>query len=199
MPTPLILATGSAIRQHLFRQAGVSFDVHVARVDEHSLREAMLAARAKPRDIADALAEAKAKKVSGKHPGRLVLGCDQILWFDGQILSKPESVDDARQQLRSLSGQTHDLFSAAVIYDDTKPVWRHVGQVRLRMRNITDDYLNGYLDRNWDSIQHSVGGYKLEEEGVRLFERIEGDHFNVLGVPMLETLSYLTLRGFIEG
>ena len=194
----LILASNSDIRAQLLRQAMVPFDVKPARVDEDAIKEALLAEGASPRDIADALAEAKARKVAGTHPDRLVLGCDQVLVFENQILSKPTSETEALEHLKMLRGQRHQLLSAAVIYEDAKPVWRHVGVVRLFMREASDDWLQNYVARNWHSLQYSVGGYKLEEEGVRLFTRIDGDHFNVLGMPLLELLSYLTLRGTLS-
>jgi septum formation protein len=182
----------------MLRQAGLEFTVHPARIDELSVRDSLLAEQAKPRDIADALAEMKARKVSDKNPGRLVLGCDQVLDHRGQVLGKPDTKKIALEQLKGLRNDRHMLLSAAVICEDGKPIWRHVGQVRLNMRNATDAYLEGYVERNWDSIRHSVGAYKLEEEGVRLFTRIEGDYFTVLGLPLLELLAYLTLRGDLE-
>lgn len=194
MSPSLILASGSEIRAQLLRQAGVSFDVAPARVDEDMMRDALLAEEASPRDIADALAEMKARKVSEKHPGRLVLGCDQVLDHRGALLSKPQTSDDAIRQLSQLRGDRHTLLSAAVICEDGKPIWRHVGVVRLRMHDVSDEYLQAYVTRNWESIRHAVGAYKLEEEGVRLFSRIDGDYFTVLGLPLLELLSYLTLR-----
>ena len=198
MVTQIILASGSEIRQSLLRKAGVPFEVCVARVDEETLKSSLIAEAAKPRDIADALAEMKARKVAQKFPGALVLGCDQVLAFDGGILSKPESPDHARDQLRSMRGKMHQLLSAAVIYENGEPVWRHVGVVRLHMRDFSDAYLDGYLERNWDRVRFCVGAYMLEEEGVRLFSRIEGGYFTVLGLPMIELLNYLTLRGVIE-
>ena len=195
MTDQIILASGSEIRATLLRNAGVDFSVQVARVDEDALRRSLQAEDASPRDIADALAEMKAQRVAAKYPDALVIGCDQVLACGRAILAKPVSKDDAFAQLSALRGQAHQLLSAAVIYDDGRPVWRHVGRVRLHMRDVSDAYLHDYIDRNWDSIRHSVGGYKLEEEGVRLFTRIEGDYFTVLGLPLLELLSYLTLRG----
>jgi septum formation protein len=159
------------------------------------IKAAMLSEGAPPRDIADTLAEMKARRVSDKPPGALVLGCDQVLDHRGTLLSKPETPQDAIDQLTSLRGDRHSLLSAAVIVEDGKPIWRHVGQVRLRMRDVSDSYLADYVDRNWDSIQHAVGSYKLEEEGVRLFSGIEGDYFNVLGLPLIELINYLTIRG----
>ena len=198
MSVPIILASGSEIRAQLLARAGVDFSVETPRVDEDAIKEALVAEGAPPRDIADALAEAKARKVALTYGDGLVLGCDQVLDFEGSVLSKPETPGVAIEQLKTMRGKRHMLLSAAVIYDDGKPVWRHIGQVRLLMRNISDGWLSAYVDRNWQSIRHSVGAYKLEEEGVRLFSRIEGDHFNVLGMPLLEILSYLTLRGTLS-
>ena len=193
--SPIVLASSSEIRRQLLERAAVPCRVLPARIDEDAIKDAMMSEGASPRDIADALAEAKARKVSAKEPGALVLGCDQVLDFGGEILSKPRDQDDAIAQLTAMRGQRHMLLSAAVIYEDAKPVWRHVGVVRLYMRDASDAWIADYVARNWDSIRHAVGAYKLEEEGVRLFSRIDGDHFNVLGLPLLEILSYLTLRG----
>ena len=198
MQDKIILASGSAIRADLLRQADVAFTVQIARIDEGAVRASLQADNASPRDIADTLAELKAQKIASRHPDALVIGCDQILAFDQEILTKPDTKAQAVDQLRALRGRKHQLLSAAVIYGEGKPLWRHVGTVRLHMRDASDDYLAAYVDRNWDSIRHAVGAYKLEEEGVRLFTRIEGDYFNVLGLPLLELLSYLTLRGTLQ-
>jgi len=197
MAVQIILASGSEIRSRMLHQAGVFHDVQIARVDEAMIKESMIAEGAPPRDIADALAELKASKVSDKNPGALVIGCDQVLEHGGHLLNKPDTPADALAQLTALRGDRHTLLSAAVIYLDGKPLWRNIGVVRLRMRDASDEYLQDYVDRNWDSIRHAVGSYKLEEEGVRLFSRVEGDYFNVLGMPLLEILNYLTLRGDI--
>lgn len=198
MSVPLVLASGSLIRAQLLERAAVPFSVKVARVDEDMVKRALLAEGAPPRDIADALAELKAGKVSDKVPGAMVLGCDQVLDFDGRLISKPETPDDALLQLKAMRGKRHTLLSAAVIYQDGEPIWRHVGQVRLRMKANSDKYLKDYVARNWDSIRHAVGAYKLEEEGVRLFATIDGDYFNVLGMPLLELLNFLASRGVID-
>jgi len=199
MSIPVILASGSQIRAGLLRNAGVAFDVEAARVDEVSIKQALLAEDAHPRDIADTLAEMKARKIADKRPDAMVIGCDQVLHFQGDLLSKPTSQDDARAQLQRMRGQVHMLLSAAVVYHEGKPIWRHVGQVRLRMRDVSDEYLNDYIERNWDDIRHCVGAYQLEAEGVRLFHSITGDYFHVLGLPLMELLAFLTLRGVIDG
>jgi septum formation protein len=199
MTPALVLASGSAIRRQLLESAGLDVAVSPARIDEHAIKAALLAEGAPPRDIADTLAETKARKVSARQPGTLVLGCDQVLAHEGACLSKPETPADARAQLARLRGGQHRLLSAAVLYRDGEPLWRHVGTVRLTMRDASDAYIDDYVSRNWDSIRHSVGAYKLEEEGVRFFTRIEGDYFTVLGLPLLELLAYLTLRGDIAG
>ena len=194
----LILASGSKARLAMLRSAGVAVAAHPARVDEDAIRAGMIAEGALPRDIADTLAEAKARKVSGKHPGALVLGCDQILGLGKQVLSKSDTRDAAHEVLTRLRGQRHQLYSAAVLYRDGEPIWPHVGIVRMQARNFSDAYLDGYLDRNWPAVSDAVGCYHLEGEGVRLFSRVEGDYFTVLGLPLIELLGYLTLRGELE-
>ena len=198
MARQIVLASGSAIRGQMLSNAGIAFEAIVPRVDEEMIKIALQAEKATPRDIAAALAETKARKIGGKHPDKLVIGCDQVLDFDGQILSKPQTPDEAKEQLKALRGKRNSLLSAVVVYHELEPLWRHVGQVRLYMRDISDSYLNEYVERNWPSLQSSVGGYKLEEEGVRLFSRIEGDYFTILGLPLIEMINYLTASGDLK-
>lgn len=198
MPAQIILASGSRIRSQLLTGASVPHDVILPRIDEDMVKESLLAEGTVPRDIADALASLKAAKISERHPGAIVIGCDQVLDHRGTLFSKPATPEEAITQLRTLRSDTHALLSAAVIYDAGDPVWRHIGKVRMQMRAASDTYIAAYVARNWNSIRHSVGAYKLEEEGVRLFTRVEGDYFHVLGMPLLELLAYLTQRGVID-
>lgn len=193
----MILASTSPTRLQMLRAAGLDPIPVAPRVDEASIRDALTAEGAHPRDIADTLAEMKARKVAEKHPTDLVFGCDQVLALDRETFAKPETPDDARAQLRALRGRTHKLLSALVVYENAEPVWRFVGEARLTMHAFSDAYLDDYVTRNWDSIRHSVGCYKVEEEGVRLFTDIQGDHFTILGLPLLPLLAWARNRGMI--
>jgi len=195
----LTLASASSIRAHLLRAAGLTIDIQPARIDEESLRDSLLLEGASPRDIADALAESKALKVANKHPQAMVLGCDQLLELDGALFEKPQTQQDARHHLTRLSGKTHRLFTAAVLYKDGEPIWRYCAVPRLSMRTLSASFIDSYVDQNWDSIQHCVGCYQIEGIGLRLFDRIEGDLFAIQGLPMLELLTTLTRRGDIPG
>ncbi|MEI2804456.1 Maf family protein [Albidovulum sp.] len=197
MTLRLILASSSGIRAVLLRNAGLNPEIRPARIDEGAIRSALESGGAGPRDVADALAERKARHTGESDPEALVLGCDQVLDLDGRVFTKPDDPRAARMQIRALSGRTHSLHSAIVVCRGGQPLWRHVGTARLTMREVSDTYLDDYIARNWESIRHSVGAYKLEEEGVRLFSHIEGDHFTILGLPLIELLTWLAVRGDI--
>lgn len=191
---PLVLASGSATRLALLEAARVPVLAVAPRLDEEAARRALLAEGAGPRDLADALADMKAAKVAGRRGG-LVLGCDQVLELEGEAFAKPASPEEALGQLRRLRGRTHRLWSAAALHGEGAPVWRHVGEARLTMGEPSDGWLEGYVRRNWEEVRHSVGAYRLEAEGARLMARVEGDHFTVLGLPLLPLLQFLQGRG----
>ncbi|WP_417586774.1 Maf family protein [Pararhodobacter oceanensis] len=195
----LTLASGSSIRATLLRNAGIDFDVKIARIDEEMIRLSLEAEGATPRDIADALAEHKAAKIANKQPEALVLGCDQLLECEGQIFAKPQNPADAMAQLQALRGKTHRLHTAAVLYAQGQPVWRHVATPRLTMRDFSEAFAKDYVAQNWEEIRHCVGCYQIEGAGIRLFSKIEGDIFAIQGLPLLELLTILTRRKDIPG
>ena len=169
------------------------------RVDEGALKAALLADGASPRDLADALAEAKARKVAARRPEAVVIGGDQVLELDGEVFSKPATPEGALEQIEGLAGRTHRLLSAAVAYHGGAPVWRHVAVATLTMRRPSERWLTGYVARNWDAIRHSVGGYLIEAEGSRLFAEVKGDPFTIQGIPLIPLLNWLTVAGHIDG
>lgn len=193
----LILASASKSRQEMLRNAGLTFESSPVRIDEEAIRTSLRAEGASPRDIADALAEFKARRGSEKVPDALVLGSDQILALKGQVYAQPKDRLEAAEHLRQFSGQTHHLYSAAVIYEASKPVWRTVGSARLSMHILTDQEIEAYLDQAWPDIEGCVGAYQAEALGGQLFSRIDGDWFSVLGLPLLQVLSYLRMRGML--
>lgn len=197
MRSPLVLASRSATRIRLLRAAGIAFEPVAARVDEPAMRDALALEGAGPRDMADALAEMKALRVAEKRPDALVIGSDQVLDLDGEALGKVAGPEGVAGRLRQLSGRRHALLSAAVIVEGGRPVWRHVGVARLTMRAVSEAYLADYVARNAAALGESLGGYHVEKEGVRLFSRIEGDTFTIQGLPLVELLSYLALRGAV--
>ncbi|SDX88853.1 Maf family protein [Citreimonas salinaria] len=199
MAADLILASGSEIRRRMLESAGLTLEIESPRVDEESIRAAVALEGASPRETADTLAEVKAAKVAGRRPEARVLGCDQVLDIDREGLAKPSTRDEAAAQLRRLRGKTHRLLSAAVLFEGAEPVWRHVGVARLTMRPVSDAFIEAYLDRNWPGVATSVGAYKIEEEGARLFAHVQGDLFTIQGLPLFALLNFLTDRGTIPG
>ncbi|MET0269057.1 MAG: nucleoside triphosphate pyrophosphatase [Sphingomonas sp.] len=194
----LILASQSASRRAMLDAAGIAYAALPARVDEDAVKLALRAEGRSTRDLADALAELKAVKVSRQHPQALVLGCDSTVAApDGTQLDKAETRDEAAAQLRALRGATHRLHSAAVLAQGGQPIWRVVESAKLTVRPFSDAWLETYLDAEWPAIRACVGGYRLEALGAQLFTRIEGSHFTVLGMPLLQVLDQLRVLGAI--
>ena len=176
--------------------AGLDYRVITRPVDEAAIKTAMLAEGALPRDIADALAEAKSIRVSRTEPG-LVIGADQIMVMDGQLYDKPKDMNDARDRLLSMRGKNHHLIGAVVICEDGQPVWRHMSKTTLSVRNFTEDFLDDYLEHEGETVLKSVGAYRFEGRGAQLFSHVEGDFFSILGLSLLPVLDYLRTRGAI--
>ncbi|QDX27107.1 Maf-like protein [Sphingomonas suaedae] len=190
----IVLASTSASRRAMLTAAGVPHEALAANVDEEAVKAAL--GDVAPRDLADALAEMKAVKVSQRVPGTLVLGGDSVVGLeDGTLLDKPVDRADAQRHLKLLSGKRHDLYSAAVIAENGSAVWRHVDRARLWVRPLSDAFIAEYLDMEWPAISGCVGCYRVEGPGVQLFSRIEGSHYTILGMPLLNILDYLRTRG----
>ena len=194
----LVLASSSAIRAQLLSNAGVMFEIIPSIVDERAAEEPLLEAGMSPEDIALVLAEAKAVSVSEEQPGALVIGADQTLDFEGRRLNKPENMEDARRHLLALSGMSHALCAAVVVARDGEAIWRHVEIARMHMRDLQPAEIGRYLGRVGASALKSVGGYQIEGVGIQLFDRIDGDYFAVLGLPLLPLLKFLRSAGAIE-
>ncbi|MBL1435758.1 MAG: Maf family protein [Rhodobacteraceae bacterium] len=198
MIQPLILASQSTTRSDMLQNAGLDIECYPARIDEPAIKASLLAQNASFRDIADALADMKARRVAGKYPDRMVLGADQILVHKGKIFDKPNNFEEAKTQLLTLRGQSHLLFSAVVIYDRGTPVWRFIGRAELTMRNFSNQFLDMYMAKMGDDLFTTVGGYKLESAGSQLFLSVKGDYFSVLGLPLLEVLEFLRGKGICQ-
>jgi septum formation protein len=196
-PESLVLASRSEIRRQILAAAAIPVEVRPAAIDERlAERDAGPASAA---EVARLLAAAKAKAVSGTMPGRLILGADQTLGFDGRIFSKPADQAAARAQLGLLRGSTHELHSAIAVVRDRNILFEHVSSARLTMRPFSDAFLERYLDAVGPAALQSVGGYQLEAAGIHLFERIDGDHFAILGLPLLPVLDFLRTQGYVDG
>ena len=196
----LILASQSASRRAMLDAAGVPHQAMAAGVDEESMKAGLRAEGHSARDLADALAELKATKLSRRHPTDMVLGCDStVVLDDGTMLDKAESREEQRALLRAISGQRHRLYSAAVICEGGSPVWRHVDVAKMHVRTLSDAFIETYLDAEWPVIGGCVGGYRIEGPGIQLFAKIEGSQFTILGLPLLQLLDYLRTRGVMRG
>lgn len=195
----VILASGSRTRHHMLQAAGLRFTVVPADLDEGTLRRAMAAETppVSPREVARRLAIAKAEQVSALHGNCLVIGSDQVLECEGEILSKPDGPDGVRRSLERLSGKTHELHSAVALAENGTATWNAIDTAQMTMRSLGQDFVDDYIKRGGVALSHSVGAYQIEGLGIQLFARVEGDHFTILGLPLTALLAELRNRKVI--
>lgn len=199
MNSDIILASSSPFRIELLRNAGIRFEAESSGIDERVVESTMANSGASPEDLALVLAEAKAVNVASRNAQKLVIGCDQTLSIEDEVLHKPSDMDEARRRLLQLSGKTHELNSAIVVARGSDVLWRHVSIARLTMRNLDPGFVGRHLAETGDSVLASVGAYQLEGRGVQLFETVEGDYFSILGLPLLPLLAELRRLEAIDG
>ncbi|AXS38815.1 Maf-like protein [Breoghania sp. L-A4] len=191
----LVLASNSPWRATMLRNAGLEIEADPADIDERAIEAPLRAADLSAEDIAAVLAEAKATEVASRHPGALVLGCDQVLEFEGETHSKPADMEAARRKLLAMRGMTHHLHSALVIVYDNETIWRHTATATLKMRDFSPEFVGHYLAETGEAALTSVGAYQIERRGIQLFEKIDGDYFTIVGLPLLPLLAFLRERG----
>ena len=193
--SPLVLASQSRTRQMLLTNAGLAFETMPADIDERGIQQ--ISKLSAPGDIAGLLAREKARFVSARKAGHYVVGADQTLALRNRLFNKPGSPAAAAEQIRALAGQTHELHSAIAVVLDGQILFETVAVARMSMRPLGDDAIRGYLDAAGEAVTSSVGAYQLEGLGVHLFEEIDGDHFTILGLPLLPLLAFLRARNLI--
>lgn len=194
----LILASQSPFRRMLMENAGLSFSTEAARIDERAVETALAVRNPSPQDVAETLAIEKARDVAGRHPGALVIGSDQTLSLDGRVFHKPADIGEAKSHLTSMAGRTHSLNCGIALVRDGELLWSDVSVAHLTMRPLSESFIDRHLSRVGDKVLASVGAYQLEGEGVQLFERIDGDYFTILGLPLLPLLAKLRDLGAID-
>ena len=194
----IVLASGSATRRIMLENAGVPLVVDTAPVDEAAVKDAMRAETDNPARVAEVLAELKATRVSARHPGALVVGANQMLECERRWFDKPADRDAARAQLLVLRDKSHRLVSSVVVVRDGRRLWHHTDSARLDMRRFSDHFLDQYLDRAGAAVLSSVGAYQVEGLGAQLFRSVEGDHFTILGLPLLPLLDFLRENGVLK-
>lgn len=199
MAAQLILASTSPFRQAMLRDAGLDFKAVAPDIDERAAEAPLKDSGATPQEVAEILAEAKAVAVSERYPDALVLGCDQTLSLGDEVLHKAKDMEEARRRLLALSGRTHELHSAAVLAQGGQTIWRHVSTARLTMRELDPAFIGRHLAAVGDKVLSSVGAYQIEGHGIQLFEKIEGDHFTIVGLPLLAVLKELRRLKAIDG
>lgn len=195
----LVLASTSPFRAMLLQNAGLSFVVSAPAVDERALEAPLAHSGATPSDVAEILAEAKAVDVSQRHPGLLTIGGDQTLSLEDEQFHKPQNMDEARRHLLSLSGKVHQLNSAVVFARDGQTIWRHVEIAHMHMRELSPEFIGRHLADVGDIALSSVGAYQLEGKGIQLFDKIDGDYFTIVGLPLIPMLKKLRQLGEIDG
>lgn len=199
MTNSIVLASGSPYRRKILEDAGLKLIVKGSQIDERAVEQAVAETGLKPDDLAQIIAEAKAIDVSQNEPGALVIGADQILSLDDQILHKPADMEEARRRLLKLSGRTHQLNSAVVIVKDGEAIWRHLSVAQMTMRELDPGFVGRHLSSVGEIALSSVGAYQIEGKGIQLFEKIEGDYFSIIGLPLLPLLDKLRELGAIDG
>lgn len=193
------MASKSPFRANLLKNAGLTFGAENADIDERSVEAPLYATGATPEDVAIILAEAKAHAVSEKNPDALIIGCDQTLSLGNEIFHKPADLAEAGKNLLKLSGKTHQLNSGIVLVRNGETIWRHVSIAYMTMRELRPEFIGRYLGRVGDSALSSVGAYQVEGEGIQLFEKIDGDYFTIIGLPLLPLLQKLREESLIDG
>lgn len=196
--TTLILASKSPYRSMLLKNAGVNFINEAANINERAIEEPLQNSGVTPEDMAMVLAEAKAQDVSARYKAALVIGSDQTLSLQDRVFHKPVDMEDARRHLLAMSGQTHQLNSAVTLAIDGQTVWRHISVARMSMRELSPAFIGRHLARVGNGVLSSVGAYQFEGEGVQLFDKINGDYFTIVGLPLLPLLKELRARGAID-
>jgi septum formation protein len=194
----IILASKSQVRAQLLTNAGIKFTVRTLQIDERAVEESLGSDTMPPHDIAEILAIAKAEPVSAASPSDLVIGADQTLSFENHLLHKPEDMESARRRLLAMSGKPHELHSAICIVHDGSVLWSHVETATILFRELSPQFIGRYLAATGDSILSSVGAYQIEGLGLQLIERMEGDIFTIMGLPMLALLKQLRHLEAIE-
>lgn len=198
MAAPFILASTSPFRKTILANAGLDFVVEAARIDERAVEAPLADTGVTPEEVAEVLATAKALDVSERHPGVLVLGCDQTLSLGDELFHKPADMDGARRHLLALSGKIHHLNSAAVLVRDGEVLWRTASVARMTMRKLAPGFIGRHLARVGGKALQSVGAYQIEGEGIQLFDKLDGDYFTIVGLPLLPVLAAFRDLGVID-
>lgn len=195
----IILASASPYRAQILNDAGIEFDAQASTIDERAAETPLIESGQDASDIASVLAEAKAMDVAARNPGAVVIGGDQTMSLDGELLHKPATMEEARYRLLAMSGKTHQLHSALALVRDGQTLWRHLDTANMHVRELSPGFIGRYLAQLGDIALSSVGGYQVEGIGIQLFDNIDGDHFTVIGLPLLPLLHQLRALEAIDG